>query len=152
VSLPEDQQLVDKTPNTPQPHHLRFTFTSSGWRAPDSEAEQWPDGKDIARSGMDAQAEEDAVPGRRYEFRIAGRLSEHARAAFPGMDVTEVPAETVISGEVDDDGGVQEVLTLIQSLGLEVVAIRRARGTSTGREPTPSSCPAAAGRRGRLAR
>jgi len=56
------------------------------------------------------------VPRRRYEFRIAGSLSEHARAAFAGMDVTAVPAETVISGQVDDDG-VQRVLALIQSLG-----------------------------------
>jgi len=67
------------------------------------------------------------VPGRRYEFRIAGRLPERARAAFAGMDVAEVPAETVISGEVANDDRVQEVLTLIQSLGLEVVAVRRAR-------------------------
>jgi hypothetical protein len=76
------------------------------------------------------------VPGRRYEFRIAGRVSERARAAFTGMDVAEVPAETVISGEVADDDGVQEVLTLIQSLGLELVAVRRAKGPSKVREQT----------------
>ena len=67
------------------------------------------------------------MPGRRYEFQIAGRLSERARCAFPGMDVAEVPAETVIAGDVDDVG-VQEILTLIQSLGLEVVSVRRATG------------------------
>jgi hypothetical protein len=68
------------------------------------------------------------VPGRRYEFRIAGSLSERARSAFRGMDVADVPAETVISGVVDDDGGVREVLALIQSLGLKVVSVRRANG------------------------
>ena len=68
------------------------------------------------------------MPGRRYEFRVAGRLSERARSAFPGMDVTEVPAETVIAGDVNDDGGVQEILTLIQSLGLNVVSVRRTSG------------------------
>jgi hypothetical protein len=62
----------------------------------------------------------------RYEFRIVGRLSERARGAFGGMLVREVPAETVISGEVPEDGGVQDVLALIQSLGLEVVSVRRA--------------------------
>ena len=67
------------------------------------------------------------MPGRRYEFRISGRLSERARSAFRGMDVADVPAETVISGVVDD-GGVQEVLALIQSLGLKVVSVRRANG------------------------
>jgi precorrin-6x reductase len=41
------------------------------------------------------------------------------------MRVREVPAETVITGDVAEDGGVQEVLTLIQSLGLEVVSVRR---------------------------
>lgn len=86
--------------------------------------------------GDGTSSREDAVPGRRYEFRIAGRLSQQARAAFPGMDVAEVPAETVISGEVVDDDGVQEVLTLIQSLGLQVVAIRRARATWKVREQT----------------
>ena len=67
------------------------------------------------------------MPGRRYEFRIAGRLSERARSAFRGMDVADVPAETVISGVVDD-AGVHEILTLIQSLGLTVVSVRRANG------------------------
>lgn len=47
---------------------------------------------------------EAAVPERRYEFRIAGRLSEQARAAFDGMDIDDVAAETVISGEVNDEG------------------------------------------------
>lgn len=61
-----------------------------------------------------------------YEFRIIGRLSDRARAAFPGMDVREVPAETIISGDVADDGGLQDVLSLMQSLGLEVVSVRRA--------------------------
>ncbi len=71
---------------------------------------------------------------RRYEFRVAGSLSERVRGAFRGMDVDEVPAETVISGEVDDDGGVQEILTLIQSLGLQVVSVRRATRTRHGNE------------------
>ena len=64
--------------------------------------------------GMDDQAEEDAVPGR--TLRVPRR-----------RHIAEVPAETVISGEVVDDGGAQEALTLIQSLGLEVVAVRRAK-------------------------
>ena len=76
------------------------------------------------------------MPGRRYEFCIAGRLSEQARTAFTGMDVADVPAETVISGEVVDDGGAQEALTLIQSLGLELVAVRRAKGSGKVREQT----------------
>jgi hypothetical protein len=68
------------------------------------------------------------VAERRYEFRITGRLSPRVRGAFRDMDVREVPAETVISGDVAEEGGVQEVLTLIQSLGLEVVSVRRTSG------------------------
>jgi hypothetical protein len=49
------------------------------------------------------------------------------------MDVTAVPAETVISGQVDDDG-VQQVLALIQSLGLKVVSLHRANGARKARE------------------
>ncbi|GAA0934462.1 hypothetical protein [Pseudonocardia zijingensis] len=66
-----------------------------------------------------------AVPEGHYEFRIVGRLPEQARDALHGMEVREVPAETVISGELDEDGGVQEVLSLIQSLGLHVRSVRR---------------------------
>ena len=73
------------------------------------------------------------MPRRRYEFRISGSLAERARAAFQGMDFAEVPAKTVISGEVDDDG-VQRVLTMIQSLGLKVVSVRRANGARKARE------------------
>ncbi|MBN9111974.1 MAG: hypothetical protein J0I34_24725 [Pseudonocardia sp.] len=65
-------------------------------------------------------------PDGHYEFRVIGRLSDRARAAFPGMDVREVPAETIISGDVADDGGLQDVLSRMQSLGLEVVSVRRA--------------------------
>lgn len=71
------------------------------------------------------------MPERRYEFRIIGRLSQRTRDAFPGMEVREVPAETVISGEVAEEDGVQEVLKLIQSLGLQVVAVRRSNGPRT---------------------
>ena len=79
------------------------------------------------------------MPGRRYEFRIAGSLSERARSAFRGMDVADVPAETVISGVVDDDGGVREVLALIQSLGLKGsrYAGLTARGRCTSRFCVP---------------
>jgi hypothetical protein len=64
------------------------------------------------------------MSGGRYAFRIAGRLSEQARDAFTELDVVEVPAETVITGAVDDEQ-VHEVLALIQKLGLHVVSVQR---------------------------
>jgi hypothetical protein len=68
------------------------------------------------------------VPGRRYEFRLAGRLSERARDAFTGMEVVEVPAQTVLTGTVDDTE-MHSVLALIQSLGLQVVSMQRLAAT-----------------------
>ena len=40
---------------------------------------------------------EDRVSERQYEIRVLGRLSEKTREAFTNMEVTEVPAETIIS-------------------------------------------------------
>ncbi|OLT21104.1 hypothetical protein BJF78_08540 [Pseudonocardia sp. CNS-139] len=81
------------------------------------------------------------MPGRRYEFRVTGRLSEPTRHAFAaldtrtvevrGVEIRDVPAETVISADVADDDAVHAVLGLIQSLGLEVVSIERMPGPVT---------------------
>jgi len=65
------------------------------------------------------------VSERQYEFRVLGRLSEKTRQAFVGMEVTEIPAETVISTTVADDGDIRAVLALIQSLGLDVISVER---------------------------
>ena len=68
---------------------------------------------------------EDRVSEQQYEFRVLGRLSEKTRQAFVDMEVTEIPAETVISTTLADDGGIHEVLELIQSLGLNVISVER---------------------------
>ena len=64
------------------------------------------------------------MSGGRYAFRITGRLSEQARDAFTEMNVVEVPAETVITGPVDDEQ-MHEVLARIQALGLHVISVQR---------------------------
>ena len=66
---------------------------------------------------------------RQYEFRVLGRLSEKTRQAFADMDVTEIPAETIISTSLADDGDIHRVLTLIQSLGLNVISVERVSTT-----------------------
>ena len=65
------------------------------------------------------------MPGRRYEVRVTGRLSQRARDAFASMDVDEVTAETVISGQVDQDEQLHELLAVVQSLGLHVVSVQQ---------------------------
>ena len=65
------------------------------------------------------------MPGRRYEVRVSGRLSQRARDAFASMDVAEVTAETVISGQVEQDEQLHELLAIVQSLGLHVVSVQQ---------------------------
>ena len=64
---------------------------------------------------------------KRYEFRVAGRVSERTRSAFPDMTVVDVPAETIILGEVVDESHLHGVLALIQDLGLQVVSVNQVR-------------------------
>jgi hypothetical protein len=64
------------------------------------------------------------VTGGRYAFRVKGRLSAGVRGAFPTMDITEIPTETVITGMLGDEE-VHEILELIQDLGLHVVSVQR---------------------------
>ena len=71
---------------------------------------------------------EDRVSERQYEFRVLGRLSGKTREAFTNMEVTEVPAETIISTSLADDGDIHAVLALIQSLGLNVISVERVSG------------------------
>ena len=60
-----------------------------------------------------------------YEIRIRGRLSESLLAAFEGLAVTVAPVETVLHGPVLDQAALYGLLDRIQTLGLEVVEVRR---------------------------
>jgi hypothetical protein len=70
---------------------------------------------------------ESAVPfgGGNYEIRIKGRLSDSVLAAFEGLSVTVEPVETVLHGPVPDQSSLHGLLDRIQTLGLELVEIRR---------------------------
>jgi hypothetical protein len=67
------------------------------------------------------------VTPQRYEFRVAGLLSERTRGAFPDMTVVDVEPETIILGEVVDESHLHGVLALIQDLGLRIVAVNQVR-------------------------
>lgn len=72
-----------------------------------------------------------------YEITVRGRLSETLMAAFRGLAATPVPAGTVLSGEIADQAALFGVLARIESLGLELVDVRRAgtHSNSTGGSP-----------------
>jgi len=61
----------------------------------------------------------------RYEIRIRGRVSDAALQAFEGMDADLAPTETVLHGPVTDQAGLHGLLDRIQSLGLELIEVRR---------------------------
>jgi hypothetical protein len=63
--------------------------------------------------------------GGSYEIRIKGRLSDSLLAAFEGLDATVEPVETVLRGPVQDQAALYGLLNRIQSLGLELVEVRR---------------------------
>jgi hypothetical protein len=61
----------------------------------------------------------------RYEVRVNGRLSDRACNAFRAMDVTPVPAQTIVFGNLPDVTDLADLLALCSEMGLEVVSIRR---------------------------
>jgi hypothetical protein len=73
----------------------------------------------------------------RYEVRLAGQPDEESTAAFAGLDMTCNAEVTVISGTLDQ-AALHGTLERIRQLGLDLIEVRRVRGT---RQP-------ASGRRG----
>jgi hypothetical protein len=74
----------------------------------------------------------------RYEVRVNGRLSERARRAFPAMDVTSVPTQTIVFGELAEQSDLGDLLALCSAMGLEVVSLRRLPGEAVTRSGTPT--------------
>ena len=60
-----------------------------------------------------------------YEIRIKGRLSDTVTGAFEEFTAAVKPAETVMRGEVRDQSELHGLLNRIQSLGLELIEVRR---------------------------
>jgi hypothetical protein len=59
-----------------------------------------------------------------YEIRVAGSLGPAAQEAFGDLAVGTEPAETVLSGELDQ-AALHGLLERVRTLGLELVDIRR---------------------------
>jgi hypothetical protein len=64
-----------------------------------------------------------------YEIRVRGRLTDSLLAAFEGMRASVEPVETVLHGPVQDQAALYGLLDRIQSLGLELVEVRRLPGS-----------------------
>ncbi|NUL01984.1 hypothetical protein HRW07_01705 [Streptomyces lunaelactis] len=64
----------------------------------------------------------------RYEFRIAGVVSDALAEAFPELDRVTAPEETLFLGTVIDEAHMYGLLNRFQSLGLRVLEMRRMPG------------------------
>ena len=74
-----------------------------------------------------------------YEIRIKGRVGESVLLAFEGLTATTEPVETILYGPIPDQDALHELLTRLQSLGLEVVELRRLPGPGQPEEDADPS-------------
>jgi hypothetical protein len=61
----------------------------------------------------------------RYEIRIRGRVSAAVLDTFPAMESDVEPVETILHGPVRDQAELHGLLHRLQSLGLELIEVRR---------------------------
>lgn len=60
-----------------------------------------------------------------YAITIRGRLGPALSEAFEGMTITPSAAQTLLEGRIVDQAALHGVLELIESLGLELLDVRR---------------------------
>lgn len=58
-----------------------------------------------------------------YGIRFEGRLTEQDRAAFADMQIVDIPASTLIYGDVMDESHLHGILAQLRFLGLSVTAV-----------------------------
>ena len=63
-----------------------------------------------------------------YEIRVRGRVTPAVLARFEGMRATVEPVETKLHGSLPDQAALHGVIGLVNSLGLELVEVRRLPG------------------------
>jgi hypothetical protein len=71
------------------------------------------------------------VTSSRYEIRVRGRLSPSVLSSFQGLTASVEPVETILCGPVADQAALYAVLSRVQSLGLELMEVRRVAGAGS---------------------
>jgi hypothetical protein len=77
----------------------------------------------IRRHPDDADARVVAAAG--YEIRVKGRLSDVVTSVFEDFTASVKPAETTLRGEIRDQAELTGLLEQLQSLGLELIEVKR---------------------------
>jgi hypothetical protein len=65
------------------------------------------------------------VTHHRYEIRVTGRLGETILAAFPDLHAEPECGHTILTGNLPDRSALYGVVARLESLGLDLVDIRR---------------------------
>ena len=60
-----------------------------------------------------------------YEIRVKGRLSDTVTSTFEDFTASVKPAETTLRGEVRDQSELHGLLDQLQTLGLELIEVKR---------------------------
>ena len=60
-----------------------------------------------------------------YEIRVKGRLTDTVTNAFEDFTASVKPAETTLRGEIRYQAELHGLLEQIQSLGLELIEVKR---------------------------
>jgi hypothetical protein len=82
------------------------------------------------------------MPARVYEIRVSGLVpTEYLLAQVSNVELAEQELRTVLSGKFADQAELQGFLNRLQSLGLEVVEVRRVPAGSADVTPTPEENP-----------
>ena len=76
------------------------------------------------RGKQGSGARRDPQP-QRYQIRVRGRLGQTMRAAFPALQARTHGDDTTLTGTFADQAALYGVLAEIETLGLELLEIRR---------------------------
>jgi hypothetical protein len=60
-----------------------------------------------------------------YEFRIRGRLSDPVLARFDMLEPDAARIDTILHGPIRDQAELHGIIEQVQSLGLELLEVRR---------------------------
>ena len=67
----------------------------------------------------------------RYEIHVSGLLGERLLTAFPELHAHTLESVTVLVGDLPDQAALHGVLSRIESLGLELLEVRRDNSVRT---------------------
>ncbi len=75
------------------------------------------------------------MPSSYYEIRVTGAVPPDALLDFDRLSASVEPIETVVHGQLRDQAALQGLLARLQTLGIQILEVRRLRGSGCRRGP-----------------